>query len=187
MAQRSGKETQRRRLDEAKAKKRRVQETVWIGGDPDVLAELADKEKRRRQLETSIQVRDGKGTEADRSSLAEVLSEIEDLKMSLRETAVPYTMQAVGHKRFDALLKEHPPTEDQVAMAKAEGENITFNLDTFPYALIDLSCIDPEHELGEMQAWLKDDPDDEWNFAEVNDLFQAALKVNNDRSRAALG
>lgn len=187
MTQNTGKTKQRQRLSDSKAKKQRVQETVWIGGDPELLTQLAEKEKRRRLLEAGIQVRGDQGTEADRSSLVAVELEIERIKEALRDTALPFVMQAIGHKRFDKLLEAHPPTPDQVEAAKAEGENLNFNLETFPYALIDASCVDPEHEPGELEAWLRDDPDEEWNNAEVQDLFQAALNVNNNRSRVALG
>jgi hypothetical protein len=182
-----GKQLQRTRLEDQRSRKQRVMETVWIGGDPEKLLTLVDKEGRRQRLETMTMVRGQKIDEADRLSLLTLEEEVANLKEELRETAIPFTFQSIGRNMYEKLLKENPPTDEQVSMAKVDGEQISFNPETFPFVLIDASCTDPVHEQGELQKWLQVDEDGEWNIAEINDLFQAALKVNTDRSRVNLG
>jgi hypothetical protein len=182
-----GKLQQKQRLEESKARKTKVTQTVWIGGDPEKLAALMEKDGRRQRIEAMTMVRGQKQEEADRLALLQLEEEIATIKEELRETAIPFTFQSIGRQAYEKHLRDNPPTDEQVVLAQKENEQLGFNPEVFPFVLIDASCVDPEHEPGEMQKWLQDDPDGEWNIAEINDLFQAALAVNTDRSRVNLG
>lgn len=176
-----------RSLGDAKSKKQRVTKTVWIGGDPVKVALLNDKVGRRRRLESMTMVRGSEVPEADRQALTALDEEIEAIREELKQTAISFTFQSIGHKRYDTLLKAHPPTEEQIQKGKEENEPVPFNSDTFGFALIDASCIDPEFEEGEFEAWMRDDPDNDWNMAELLELFSAALEVNTTSGRVELG
>lgn len=184
MAQAKGK--QKQSLRSVKNKKRKVQKVVWIGGDEKVYAKLRDLEQQRKRLEAVFGVK-ANPTPEERKRLEDVDEQITQAQEEFQETAIKFVMEAIGRNRYDALLREHPPTEAQIEEAKRDGESVSFNPDTFSFALIDACCIEPEHEPGELAEWLREDPDEEWNMAEIADLFQAAVMVNVDRSRADMG
>ena len=91
-------------------------------------------------------------------------------------------LQSIGRKRYEALMQEHKPTRQQNAEAQKEtGEDAPYNVDTFPIALIAACSVEPVMTDEQVQQiW------DEWNSAEVMDLFFAALEVTTAR-RQGLG
>lgn len=184
MSQAKGK--QKQSLRAAKGKKNKVQRIVWIGGDEEIYSRLRDLEAQRKRLEAVFGMK-AEQTPQEKQRLDSIDAQIKEAQEEFQATAIRFVMQAIGRNRYDALLKDHPPTPEQIEEAKKDGENISFNPDTFSFALIDACCVEPEHEPGELEAWLRDDPDEEWNMAEVADLFQAAVMVNVDRSRTDMG
>lgn len=98
------------------------------------------------------------------------------------DETVDIVLQSIGRKRYEALMTEHPATKEQNAEAKKEtGEEAPYNVETFPIALISACALEPimtEEQV--QQVW------DEWNSAEVMELFFAALEVTTAR-RHGLG
>ncbi len=170
-----------------RAKKQKVRTTVWIGSDMELAQRLRDAKGRRVRLEGAIAVRGDDATESDRRNLASLNEEISKLEEEARETSIKFVFEAIGRKRFEQLKNEHPPTEAQTADAIKAEEALEFNPDTFPAALIEACCVEPEREPGELEEWIRDDPDDEWNITEVQELFQAAVMVNMTAPRYDLG
>jgi len=179
---------QKQSLRAAKAKKTKVRKVVWIGGGEEAADKLRDAEGRRSRQRNLVDVRASDATLADRQLLEEVEAEVEALRQGLRDSSIKFVLEAVGRKRYDKILESHPPTAEQLAKAEVDGEaSAGFDPETFVYALIDACVVEPESEPGELEAWLRDDPDEEWSNAEVRDLFNAALEVNLSRPTYNLG
>lgn len=88
---------------------------------------------------------------------------------------VEMRFRAIGNKRYDALIRAHPP----VAQTKDQPEDMSgapYNPQTFPVALVAASCVEPE--MTEEQVTVLRDT---WNVAEYSQLWVAALTVNTSR------
>lgn len=174
-------------LRAAKDNKRKNRQVVWIGGDEELATKLREAEGRRQRQNNLVDVRGDDATDADRLLLLKLEEEVEGVRSQLRDTSIKFVLESIGRKRYDKMMAEHPPTKEQMDQAEKEGESITFNPETFPFELIDACTVEPEHEPGELQAWMQDDESEEWNNAEVVDLFNAAVAVNMSRLRLDLG
>jgi hypothetical protein len=90
--------------------------------------------------------------------------------------------------RYDAALvaaEEHSVDAQQIEKAgDKEEEKPDWNVDTFPQALVAAACISPEltsEQTAEM--W----EDDAWSEADLNELFRAAIQVQNTRRLLEVG
>jgi hypothetical protein len=95
---------------------------------------------------------------------------IKEVPLSLGDDDLVIKLKAIGSKAYDDKLAEHPPTKAQ----KADGA--TYNMDTFPVALLSLCMVDPvmtEEELA--TVWTSP----EWSRGELLDLFFSAVEINN--------
>ncbi|MFJ2752640.1 hypothetical protein [Streptomyces sp. NPDC087297] len=107
--------------------------------------------------------------DADKSNRA-LAKEADEAEAALKEARATYEadcevllFRALPGDAFTALIKEHPPTEEQ---AEAGSD---WNEDTFPAALISAASVDgmSEEDAAELLA--------EWGMADRVELFQAAL------------
>lgn len=96
-----------------------------------------------------------------------VAERIEALQADLDATAVSFTFQAVGQKRWTDLLLEHPPTDED----RAEGA--AFNPRTFPVAAIAESCAEPS-----MTREQADRLFEVCNFGQWEQLWSACIAAN---------
>jgi hypothetical protein len=94
---------------------------------------------------------------------------------------------SLGRKKYEKLIKEFPPTAEQIAEAHEKNEEAPPFNDSFVYALIDASCTEPTMDPGELRTWLEEDPEDEWSLAETQLLFEGALAANTSAARLDLG
>jgi hypothetical protein len=118
--------------------------------------------------------------EATADTRAAIQRDVDDARAAVIEATVTMKFQSLGRKRYEALIAEHPATEKQNEQAlKETNTEAGYNLDTFPPALIQASCIEPELSLEDVQAIY-----DSWNSAELMTLFFAALEVNTQRRTA---
>lgn len=82
-----------------------------------------------------------------------------------------FVLQAIGHRAYDDLIAQYPPTEDQRIK-----DNAQYNPDTFGPALIAACSFDPQISPNEAAAlWVSE----EWSRGEVFELFQASIRVCN--------
>lgn len=104
-------------------------------------------------------------------------------RAALDGSTVWLVFRAVGRKAYDQLVRDHPPTEEQLAEKRDPGTPTpAWNLDTFPVALIAASCVEPAMTVEEAQTiW------DEWNGGEIADLWMAALRANTTRRVVEMG
>ena len=117
----------------------------------------------------------------------ELLHELHDAERELArmgavveeaEAVVSFRFKGLPPHEYDGLVNDHQPTPEQRKKAKAAGDVATFNEDTFPQALVAACLDDPKLSLDEVQALWKDE---NWNSAELQALFVAALQVNSSR------
>jgi hypothetical protein len=83
------------------------------------------------------------------------------------------------------MIREHAPTPAQMTKAEAEGEDITWNPDTFPAAIIAATLKDPELSEQEVKDEILDASN--WGPNEIGLIFNAAVEVNTRRRVASLG
>lgn len=104
-------------------------------------------------------------------------------RKALEAETVVLRFRSIGRKRYDKLIHDHPATEEQHREHKEQyGQRAPHNIDTFAPALIAASCIEPEMTIEQVTELF-----DEWNPAEVMDLYTAALEVNTQRRVVDLG
>ncbi len=99
-------------------------------------------------------------------------------KADLEAETVELRFRSIGRRRYDELVRAHPPTEEM----KAENPDSPYNVDTFSVALIAASCVEPvmtEEEVNELS--------EAWNVAEYLQLWMAALEVNTQRRVVEMG
>jgi hypothetical protein len=139
--------------------------------------------------------------DAGEARVAELIIERDRLKEAVDAETVELTLTAIGRKAYDALLDGHPPTDEQNAehMAEHGGRTAPYNGDTFPVALVhasltvghggavhvvggEVACEGGEFSYGDVVEWF-----DEWNGAELMELFAVAMEVNSTRRVAGLG
>lgn len=99
-------------------------------------------------------------------------------KAALDAETVELRFRSIGRKRYEELVRAHPPTDEQ----KTENADAPYDIETFSAALIAASCIEPvmtEAEVSELS--------ETWNVAEFMQLWVAALEVNTQRRVVELG
>lgn len=181
-------------FDHLKSSKKPTIRKVWIALDP----ELADEETmlRLRRDAAKIRLEGAPDNEQYKTDFQKLQDEHDELYQQLKEAAVCFKFKALGRRRYQELLDEHPPTPEQLEKAKAEVEGQTdqegnplmadlpWNPDTFPDALIAKCLIEPDLSKEEIMSLLSDD---NWSSAEVLSLFETALNANAARQLINLG
>lgn len=172
--------------DHLKSRKKPARKSVWIAGDSELADELSDLEANLSREQQMLEVlQPGPRREVAVQTVAKLTEDVAAAKTLVRDSSIKFVFRALGAKKYDDLLSAHPPTEEQIATMKAQGEdNVPFNTDTFPIALIVASCIEPEMPPEEMSDWLSGD---DWNQNEILTLFMTASQVNSMRSVVNLG
>lgn len=166
-------------------KKRPATKTVEVVLDPTLAVELRDAERARDLAQVRLDARPG---DHDLQSAVWAAGEAVDVlraRADEEDAVVAVRFRSIGRLAWDELIRDHPPTDEQVAEAKSAGlGDLNFNSDTFPPAVVAASLDDPKMTAEEV-AELWDSPD--WNQAELELLFIAALEVNNSRHTLDLG
>ena len=108
----------------------------------------------------------------------EAKAAFESAKAALEAATVELRFRSIGRKRYDELVRAHPPTDEQ----KAEAADVPYDVESFSVALIAASCIEPKMTEAEVTELA-----DEWNVAEFMQLWMASLEVNTQRRVVELG
>jgi hypothetical protein len=143
---------------------------------------LADDLSRAKleEAQATEELRMNPGTPSMIRNLEDKRAAVQAAREAAEPEMVYFTFQSLGRKTFDALVDKHPSTPAQKEEARKNGldDNLQFNIDTFPIAIITACCIDPDLTEDDVkQLW----DSDEWNSAELTSLFNAALSVNQQR------
>jgi len=171
--------------DHLKSKKKRATKVIDVVLDPDVARAVHDAEWAVEQAEGRLRV--APDDEAAQAAVWAAKAELDTLRAQAAadEAVVTLKFRSVGHHAYDQLVRDHPPTAEQIAEVKAAGMgDLNFNADTFPPALVAASLEEPKMTVAEVtELW--DSPD--WNQAELSAIFTAAVEVNSRRVTLDLG
>lgn len=175
-------------FEELVSRKKPATVTVPVALDPDLAGELEDARRARDLAAVKAEARPN---DSDAQARLWETEEAYDRLMARMEeegVVVHFVLRAIGRATYDALQDAHPPTQEQRNKAKRLGLDasgaLAWNPETFPAALVAASLVEPKLSEAEMQAlWA----DDNWNQAELSELFAAAVKVSGTRRTVELG
>lgn len=175
--------------DRLKSKKKAIVRSCWIALDP----EIADEDSLAKLKLDAATIR-MKGS-PENKEFAEAFAEAEAAYTAAHKAlvgeAVKFKFKALGRRRYQELLDDNKPTDEQRAearrLAEAIGEEdgeLGWNPDTFPDQLIAKCLIEPELSKEEILNILGDD---NWSTAEVLLLFNTAMGANSNVPLVDLG
>lgn len=211
----------------AKSKKKPLVRSVPVHVDDDTVAALEearealqDAEKRaddtyQRRLsvarrpnvtaEELLKVEDGLTQERE-TSLAPFREAVQQAEEAARAAAEFYVFRSLGHRRYEDLVAEHPPTEedhDRIRKLTGQPEALAGWGMGFEPALVARACVGNAVSMEEAEALAKAPPGrdaepvmsveeatelrDEWTDAEWQALVQAAFIVSRGVRQVDLG
>lgn len=103
-----------------------------------------------------------------RARVAARILEIED---EMAAKSVTFRFRSIGHRAWADLLRAHPPTRDQLAKRR----DMDHNPETFPYAAIAASCVEPVMSIDDVKR-LEASP--AFDVQAWNQLWGACLEAN---------
>lgn len=107
----------------------------------------------------------------------------DEARAAVEAATVTLRFRSIGRRRYDSLVEDHPVSDEGRQRAQDQGAPAPpYDVETFAPALIAASCVDPVltvEQVGEI--W------DEWNTAELMELWAAALEVCTQRRVVDLG
>lgn len=169
--------TRRKKVDkDAIRRKRAITLELYLPAD-EAQQERFESAKQRRGLAVFT---------GDEEAIAKADAELEAVKQAIEDEGLVLTFKALGRRRFDEIVNEHPVTDEQreADKDKPEAERFSYNPDTFWPALLAetvVSDLSPE----EWREEVLESP--EWNGAEVKLVKDHALAVNSQTRVAELG
>lgn len=93
------------------------------------------------------------------------------------EAVVVLRLRGLSRARYDRLVKEHPPTAEQIADAEEAGEpRPPYDADGFAAALIAACCVEPKLSAAEWADMFGDD-DGVWTSGEQMQLVTMAMSL----------
>ena len=156
--------------------------TVWIPTDDEAIDAFETAKEELRSAQQSATVH---GTDASIAALAAAKDNLAVAREAVRESSIKFLLKAVGRRKYEALVNEHPATEAQKEKMKVDGGEASWNEDTFPAALLSAAMVDPAMSVEEVQSEIIDS--DDWNAAEVMTLFLEAYGLSTQRRVVDLG
>jgi hypothetical protein len=160
------------RLELERTRPRRLAEYAAAGYDPDKALDLVQEE-------------DTKGLSGLAASRDQALAELDDATLW-------FVFEAIGYRRLAALIRAHPPTDEQKKQAEEQASEVQWNPDTFLEALTRDSCIAPADF--DWTAVFGSDPNGDgeelparsaWSHADVEALVATALAANQSLRTAS--
>ena len=103
---------------------------------------------------------------------------VRDAEDAVRDSSVDIHFRSLGRQAFAELEREHPPTPEDDALLP-EGQSAQYHAETWAPALIEASSELTAHEVAQIFR--------DFNQPEINELYIAAIWVNNTRRVAELG
>jgi len=174
-------------LDFAELQKRKRPATATrdIALDPAAVDAYNEALAARDEAVAHVTTSEGVGVAEARRRLAEATDALVATETALRDSLATFRFQALGADEYESLVDLHPPTPEQTATARREGNLLPkWNVDTFPQALVAACCVEPALDEAEVsQLWKSPD----WNQSERLELFYGALEANSSRRVPDLG
>lgn len=162
--------------DFKRGKKKPNVKVAYICNDPDLGDEYEAVKKDLDYYTKLAEV--GKLTTAMVIKTEGLREQERDLSQKVKENSLKFTFRGIGMKRFDNLVEEHPPLDEQIEKMQAAGLGamaLRFNPLTFAPALCQACLVEPEEDI--TGYWDSED----WNGIELGELFNAALEANTTR------
>lgn len=159
-----------------KAKHRRTRVSVAIP----MAADLADEHGR---LAVELKRARDEDEQHNRDPQAPLIAQrMLDLEVEIRASEVTFTFEAIGRGAKRQLLRKHQPTDAQRDEASSQGvDDIAFNIDTYPPALLAASCVQVVDAAGDsvdvadidwVEIW------GDWNEGQLQRLWRACLAAD---------
>lgn len=159
------------------AKKKPMEHVEWIPLDEDTLEayEEAKNELGRAKLLD----------EPDHIAKAE--KDLKKAREQLESTSVRMVFRSMGRARYDDLIRQFPPTPEQVEEHKSKygAQSVPeYDAEALAPHLIAEACVEPKMTPDQVRSLVDEFG---WNGGEYAALFNIALKVNTTRRVADLG
>lgn len=169
-------------------KKRPLEKDVPVCLDPGLLAQADEA-----QLKWITAIQENKPQdEVDR-----LKAEFDSVMEAIDDNTVVMKFRSPGRKKYEDLLLEHPPTEEQQEQYKAmygPEARAPYDSDTFGPALVALCCAEPKMTVEQVAILFDGEYDDEgsevsppWNGNEILTLFTTAMAVCNSSRVGEMG
>jgi hypothetical protein len=102
-----------------------------------------------------------------------VAKRLQEVEQSADDSRVPFVLEAISHRAYQALRGEHPPTKEQAEEAADKNDVAPFDPDTFAPALVHAQLIEPQAaDLDEFMAFW-----DALSDGQMRQLWTTALAV----------
>lgn len=156
-------------------KKKKLEEKVTVYLDDDAIAAYDDA---KQLLATARRSRTSTTDE-----IAQLEATVDARRADVEAHSMTLVFRSIGRKRYDKLVNEHPPSDEQNAeYQQVHKQNAPYDDEHFAPELVAESCVAPKMTVEQVTELF-----DEWNNAEIIELFVAALKVNTQRRVVELG
>lgn len=119
---------------------------------------------------------------AARAERDEFKATAEKAHKALVAETVEMRFRALGRKRYDELVRAHPPKDIAGEDGKVKKSTDPYEYETFAPALVAACCVEPEMTVEQATELFE-----EWNAGEVMELWVAALSVNTQRRVVEFG
>ena len=152
-------------IKEILALKKPVSKQITVQVDGEIAREISNLQDEITRARASERMSNA----PDRTP--KLVEDLADLIEKAQETEITFKFSSIGRYAYDELVEDprYKPTKSDLK------EGVNFNPLTFPQALVSASGISPEMTLEEAEA-LFTDPN--WNAAELQRIFYAALECN---------
>lgn len=170
------------------SKKRPRSKTVPIVMDEDVADRYSqlrvERDGAKQLVQVSKNLRQGDDAMAELEAKLERLeAELEAAHHDLEEATVYIRFEAIGRKAYDKLEREHAPSDEvKASFTEKFGGPPSHDPETFAPVIIAASAVQPTMTLEQVEQLFE-----EWNDAEIGELYKAALSVNTTRREVELG
>lgn len=153
---------------EARESHRQLELPVRVPMRADLFAEITALEVQAKR-EREIDERENREPVAPG-----IAHRIMGLEEELRDSEVEFRFRALGRRRYNELLADHPPTDKQKQEAADADAVLAYNPDTFPPLLLAASCVEPTDM--DVDDW--SDIWENWSEGQVGPLWRTCLAAN---------
>jgi hypothetical protein len=163
-------------------KKPAIRIPVTVIFDRDVDAALRAAERRLAELRDQ---QDRRPSDERAALLSEAEADLERVRAEAEECSQTYVFKKVSRAKRRELSKQHPPTEEQIELAKENDlPKPPYNEDTYVGAFLDLACIEPTLPPG---YFANADESEEWNDGELVSIFYTVVGAYQEAHLLDLG